>query len=264
MPELPEVENYRRYFESTVLNKKIKDVKVLDKSILREISSKGFISKLKGEKFNTTFRHGKYLFAQLSEDKIIVMHFGMTGFLKYYKNEKETSNHVRILFKFSNGYDLAYDCQRKFGKVTLISNFDEFIKKKKLGIDPYSNKLNYETFKEILSAKTGNIKAALLDQKTFAGIGNLYSDEILFQANIHPSSTVKNLKEKDFKGIYHSVKDILKKAVKLKADFNSYPENWLILFREDGKICPKCNGKVKHKTIGGRTSYFCTKHQKLK
>ncbi len=270
MPELPEVESYRKYFDSTSLNKTIKDVKVLDRSILSSISIKSFVSKIKGEKFKTTYRHGKYLFAQISENKIVVMHFGMTGFLKYYKNEDEASpkdgshNHIRILFSFSNGYNLAYDCQRKFGKVSLIESIDEFLKKKKLGADPISSKLSYNKFKEILRKKSGNIKAALLDQKTFAGIGNLYSDEILFQANIHPLSVVKHFKEKDLEAVYKSMRDILKNAVKLKADFNSYPENWLVLFRDDEENCPKCNGSIRHKTIGGRTSYFCIKHQKLK
>ncbi len=264
MPELPEVESYKRYFDSTSLNKTIKDVKVLDEGILLNISGKNFESKLKGEKFKSTFRHGKYLFAEISESKIVVMHFGMTGFLNYFKNDNEASNHIRVLFNFSNGFHLGYDCQRKFGKVSLISNFDEFIKRKRLGTDPYSSNLNYNKFTELLKKKTGNIKAALLDQKTFAGIGNLYSDEILFQANIHPSSILKHFKENDFIAVFKSMKKILNEAVKRKAVFESYPESWLVLFREDDEKCPRCNGKISHKTIGGRTSYFCTNHQKLK
>ncbi len=264
MPELPEVESYKKYFDSTSINKTIKNVKVLDKSILSNISGKSFESKLIGEKFKVTYRHGKYLFAQLNKNKIIVMHFGMTGFLKYFKNENEASNHIRILFSFSNGYHLAYDCQRKFGKVTLIENIDEFIKKKKLGVDPSSSELNFKRFREILQKKTGNIKAALLDQKTFAGIGNLYSDEILFHADIHPASLIKNFDVKDFQAIHKSMRGILNKAVKNKADFDNYPETWLVLFRKDDDNCPKCNGKIKHNTIGGRTSYFCSKHQKVK
>ena len=264
MPELPEVESYKKYFDSTSLHKTIKDVKVLDKGILSNISSRSFVSKIKGEKFKSTYRHGKYLFAKLSENKVIVLHFGMTGFLKYFLKKDEATGHIRVLFSFSNGYKLAYDCQRKFGKVTLIKSIDEFLKKKKLGEDPISNNLSYNKFKEILGKKTGNIKSALLDQKTFAGIGNLYSDEILFQANIHPLSVIKHFKEKDFEAVYKSLKDILKKAVKLKADFDNYPESWLVLFREDDENCPKCNGIILHKTIGGRTSYFCTKHQKIK
>ncbi len=264
MPELPEVESYKKYFDSTSLNKTVKDVKVLDKGILSDISSKSFVSKIKGEKFKSTYRHGKYLFAQLSSSKILVMHFGMTGFLKYFKNEDEASKHIRVLFSFSNGFNLAYDCQRKFGKVTFTKSINEFLKKKKLGEDPISKRLSYNKFKEIIIKKSGNIKAALLDQKTFAGIGNLYSDEILFQANIHPLSVIKHFKEKDFEAVYKSMNEILKKAVKLKADFDSYPESWLVLFRDDDENCPKCNGSIKHKTIGGRTSYFCTKHQKIK
>ena len=264
MPELPEVQAFKKYFDSTSLHQKIKEINVLDKSLLSKISSKSFKSKLEGKKFKHTIRHGKYLFAQLNKETYLVMHFGMTGFLKYFKNESEASKHIRILFNFSNGYKLAYDCQRKFGKVTISKSIDEFIKEKKLGIDPLSNELTLKNFTEILKKKTGNIKGALLNQKTFAGIGNLYSDEILFQADIHPASTVSKLSTDDLKAIYKSMKSVLKKAVKNKADFENYPDSWLILYRKDGENCPKCSGKIKHKTISGRTSYFCNKHQKMK
>ncbi len=262
MPELPEVERFKKYFDSTSLNKKIKNVKVIEGKILTGITPKKFESQIIGEKFKSTFRHGKYLFVKISDNKNVAMHFGMTGFLKYFKNDDESSKHIRILFEFSNRYKLGYDCQRKFGRVALIKNVDEFLKKKKLGIDPLNKQLSFKSFKEILNGKKGSIKSILMNQKIFSGIGNLYSDEILFHSNVHPSSSLINFNEKHLKKVYDSMKNTLKIAVDKKANFDDYPESWLVLFRRDDENCPKCSGKIRHKKIAGRTSYFCDTHQK--
>lgn len=264
MPELPDVEIFRQYFDSASLNKSIKDVKVLDKKILSGISPKDFEQKLKGEKFKSTYRHGKYLIAELKKNKLLIMHFGMTGFLTYFKREEDASKHIRILFDFSNGYHLGYDCQRKFGRVTLVENANEFFKKKKVGIDPLKENISFNDFKKLIGSKKGNIKSVLMDQSVISGIGNIYSDEILFQSDIHPSTEINKLKEEELKKVFNAIKKILTKAIEKEADPEQLPESWLILHRKKEVDCPKCSGMIKHKTIGGRSSYFCNKHQKKK
>jgi formamidopyrimidine-DNA glycosylase len=264
MPELPEVESLKEYMNSTSLHKKIKEVDVLNKKILTKISPTSLKRNLIGNKFKSTKRHGKNMFTQLSNKKWLTMHFGMTGQLKYFKNKKETPEHTRLLIKFNNGYNLAYDCMRMLGKVGLIDDISEYIKKKKLGLDPIGDKLSFRNFYELFDGRTGTIKSALMNQSILAGIGNIYSDEILFQAGIHPSLNVKKLREDDLKTIYQKINTILKKAISVKMDSEKFPKSYLLNNRKPGTDCSKCNGKIMKETIGGRSSYFCNKHQKKK
>jgi formamidopyrimidine-DNA glycosylase len=263
MPELPDVESFRRYFDSTSLNKKINNVEVNSKTVLAGISPRALQSRLKGEKFKSTFGHGKYLFAETSKGDFLVMHFGMTGFLSYFKNPEDASKHIRVQINFTNGYHLGYDCARKLGRIDLVDDYNEFIKRKKLGVDPIRENINYQTFKEIVDGRKGTAKSVLMNQEIFAGVGNIYSDEILFQAKINPNSSFEKLKEKDLKEIFNKMKDILKKAISKDADPGKLPDSFLLHYRRPGKDCPVCSGKIKKSTIGGRSSYYCSKHQRL-
>lgn len=263
MPELPDVEIFRNYFNSTSLHKKISNVEIKEKNMLGEISPRSIQMQLKGQQFDSTLRQGKYLFARTDDEKWLVLHFGMTGFLKYFKNPEESPEHVRLLLDFDNNYHLAYDCQRKLGYIDLINDVQAFIQKKELGVDPYREELDFETFKKIVKEKRSSVKSALMDQSLLAGIGNIYSDEIFFQAKIHPGSKVKKLDDRDLKIIYEKMKDVLQTAIDKEADPDQLPDTYLIPYRNPGDSCPICNGKIQKKTISGRSSYFCTKHQKL-
>lgn len=264
MPELPEVETFKRYLDSTSLHKKIYSAEVRNTKILGKVSSALFKRKLKGERLTSTQRHGKNLFVELSNSRWIIMHFGMTGFLKYFKNDGQAPKHVRVLINFSNGYHLAYNCTRMLGKIDLIDNASDYIEKKKLGVDPIEGKLKEEDFNNLFKNRSGSIKSALMNQNILAGIGNIYSDEILFQSGIHPATQVKRLKKTDLKNIYTKMNLVLKRAISLKADPDKLPRSYLIVNRNNGEDCPKCSGKIKKQTIGGRSSYFCSKHQKKK
>ena len=262
MPELPEVETFRKYLNSTSLYKKIHSIEVKNAKILGKTSSALFKSSLKNAKLKSTKRHGKHLFIELSNGKWITMHFGMTGFLKYFKNSDEAPRHVRVLINFNNGFHLAYNCTRMLGKVDIVDKVETYIEKKKLGIDPIEGKLNTKNFYQLFHNRSGSIKSILMNQNVIAGIGNIYSDEILFQAGIHPFTKVKRLKENDLKNIFQKMNLVLKKAVSVNADFEKLPRTYLVENRKKDKNCPKCSGKIKKQTIGGRSSYFCSKHQK--
>jgi formamidopyrimidine-DNA glycosylase len=264
MPELPEVESFRQYFNSTSLHNKIKEVDVLNKKILTKVSPALLKRNLKENKFESTDRIGKNMFALLSNKKWLTIHFGMTGYLSYFKNKEDAPKYTRLLIRFDNDYYLAYDCMRMFGKVGLIDDLTKYVKEKKLGIDPLDEKLNLKKFYELFNGRTGTIKSALMNQSILAGIGNIYSDEILFQAGIHPALNIKKLKEADLKTIYRKINSILKKAISVKADYEKFPQGYLLHDRKPGTDCPKCSGKIIKKTIGGRSSYFCNKHQKKK
>ena len=261
MPELPDVEVFRRYVNSTSLKQKIRNVEVEDKDILDNISSRSFQIKLKGETLKSATRHGKYLFISLNRDDKLLLHFGMTGKLKYYKNENDKPEYSKVIFDFTNGYHLSYICPRKLGKISLIKDKEKFISEKKLGPDPLSDDFNWKDFKDLFEDRRGKIKSGLMNQKVIAGIGNVYSDEILFHAGVHPFTEIKKLSERELKKIYKQLKSVIKKAIDANADHEKFPKNFLVTKRKDGEKCPKCGGTIKQKKYSGRSAHFCKDHQ---
>ncbi len=262
MPELPDVEVFKRYFDATALHHEISKTEVTDDSLLGDISSNSLARKLKGRKFQLTDRYGKYLFAKVNDSGWLILHFGMTGFLKYFKNDDEAPDHIRMLVHFTNGYRLAYDCQRKLGLIDFTKDLEDFIKQKELGKDPFRSSFRLEDFKNTIRQTRGGIKAFLMNQKWIAGIGNIYSDEILFHAGIHPEADITEMNDETLKNLYSSLKTVLKTAVNNKVNPAEFPQNYLLPHREDGEKCPKCSGTIQKKTVNGRSSYFCNKHQK--
>ncbi|MGM0392250.1 MAG: DNA-formamidopyrimidine glycosylase [Bacteroidota bacterium] len=261
MPELPDVEIFRRYFNRTALNKKVVNVDVADDEILENMSSRSFQMRMKGETFQATHRHGKYLFIELDREETLMMHFGMTGSLKYYKKEDEKPEHSRVIFNLGNGYKLSFVCPRKLAKIALIEDEADFIEEHELGPDPYSDDFKWKDFKEIMSGKRGSIKTTLMDQKVLAGIGNVYSDEILYHSKIYPFIKVDELSEKKLKTIFEKMKWVFDKAIEAKVEEDNFPDNFLILKRSDGEKCALCGGKIKKEKYSGRSSYFCENHQ---
>lgn len=259
MPEIPEVEGFRAILRKA-LRKKIKKVKVNSAEVLEKVSAKKLESELKGKEFENTRRHGKYLFSKIGK-KWIVLHFGMTGELEFIENFKKEPEYAKVLFLFSKAA-LAYICPRKFGKIYLIEDKDKFIKEKDLGPDALG--LDFKKFYKIMNEKKGMLKTALMDQSTICGIGNEYSDEICFQTDFHPETEVKNFEKKDWKKIYNKMKYILEKAIDKRRENENLPGTWILSHRKPGAECPGCNGKVKNKKVGGRSSYFCPSCQKKK
>jgi len=261
MPELPDVEVYRQYFEETSLNRKISDIEISAPKMLKDISPDEFTEKVVGKKFTSSYRHGKYFFAVINTKLAVAFHFGMTGYLVYFKDEEERTKHIRLMFTFSDGSHLAYDNQRKFGSIHLVESIDEFIKTKDLGPDPISNDITPKQFLDIISKKKGAVKPVLMDQSVIAGIGNVYADEILFQTSIHPLREVKALSDKELKSVYSSMMKIFKQAIDKEAERRAFSDSYLLRHRKKKDKCPKCGGEIQAKTIGGRTTYFCPGHQ---
>ncbi|RPI68566.1 MAG: Fpg/Nei family DNA glycosylase [Ignavibacteriales bacterium] len=263
MPELPEVESFRLYMDSTSLNKTITGVEVQSSSVLAGVTKNALQKKLKGKKFLSTSGYGKYLFAETNNNEFLVMHFGMTGFLNYYKKRDEGGKYIRMQVNFKNGYHLAFDDRRKLGHIYFTDDLKKFIKKKRLGVDPVRENIGYSDFKKYLTGRRGTVKSVFMNQEIFAGIGNIYSDEILFHSKINPNTSFEKLKEKDLKTLFRKMKDILRLAIDKDAEWGELPENFLLHYRKPGKDCPLCSGTIERSTIGGRSSYYCNKHQRL-
>jgi len=253
MPELPEVETFKRYLDKTSLKQTIKKIQVMDDRILNtgEIDLKHFV---KGKRFESSTRHGKYLFVQLKPGYLI-LHFGMSGDLKYYDAKEEPPKFSKVITHFNNGFNLSYISIRMFGKVSVTNSMEEFIERKKLGPDAY--KMTLQEFQEAVRRRKAIVKNALLNQSFIAGVGNIYSDEILFRTKIHPKTNINSLSESKVKELFVNIKEILEYGIKKKGDLGTYPNDFLIPHRKKEEKCPICNSDITRFEVSGRHGFFC-------
>lgn len=260
MPELPDMEAAKVYAESTSLNQKIDSVTVRNSKVIRGLSHKDLEKALAGNSFTSTYRYGKHLFLKLNSGNWMTMHFGMTGNLKYYKEENERPPYERVAIHFENGYTLSFDCLRMLGRINLTNDPQAFIQDKHLG--PDALEVDHDTFIEkIKSKQRSNLKATLMEQELISGIGNVYSDEILFQAGINPKKSPSELDEESLDHLYDVTRSVLETAVKSETNHEDIPDYFLLRNRKRGKPCPKGNGKIQTMKVAGRTSYYCSSCQ---
>lgn len=259
MPELPDVETFRRYVDATALRRRIVDVEVLSRRVLAGVSSRRLRQVLRGATFNRTRRHGKHLFVDTNGSQWLVLHFGMTGYLDYGK-ERTRGPHDRVIFVFAKKCSLAYVCPRLFGRVTLTASVEEFVEMKKLGPDAMS--VSAEGFACCLCGSKATVKSSLMNQRLIAGVGNLYSDEILFQSQVHPLFRSDRLSVAQATQIHRDMRKVLRRATERKADPMQLPGSYLLPHRRIGGSCPRCSGKLARRTVAGRTAYWCPACQK--
>lgn len=264
MPELPEVEQYRRYFERHAVGRTISGVTVLDQGVLAPKTTPASLqAAAKGRKFESVERHGKNLFAALSGNGVIRFHFGMTGDLAFFKDRSKTPRFARVIFDFRGGGHLAFQDARKFGRVEVIGAAGEYLKRRGLGPDPLTPQFDPRQFAGSIAKRRGAIKPMLLNQRVLAGVGNLYADEALFQAGIHPRANVNTLSAVRLTKLLQTLRQVLQKTVAIQSSRNPrYPRMFLLSRREMGARCPRCAGAIQRATVGGRTTYFCRTHQK--
>lgn len=258
MPELPDVERFKSYIDSTSLHQPIAEVKAKDSYTLKDIGPGTLKKCLAGQHLAETVRHGKYLFLNLNDHDTLLLHFGMTGYPKYFKNEEKKPDYIQLLLTFDNGFSLAYCCRRKLGEIRLVEDAHTFISDNKLGPDALDPDLDFNAFMNAFEGRRGMIKPALMNQEIIAGIGNEYSDEILFQTGIHPKMRVADLEQSDLKELYNIMQRVLTKAIDCRAEKDRFPDHFLLHNRNEEADCPGgCGGTIQTLEVSGRTAYFC-------
>ncbi len=314
MPELPEVETTVRGLQETIAGFRIKDVwtdlKTKDKRKKDTVADpkyfKLFRKEIMGKKILSAERRAKNVLINLSANKTILVHMKMTGHLLYGKYKLNPSptlplsrrgrrvgswapvgkdsplsdpfnRFVHVVFTLSNGKHLAFSDARKFGKITLLDTKTAHDTKHLYGIgpEPLDKNFKLEDFTQRLSAcKNKKIKTSLTDQSVIAGIGNIYSDEILWRANVHPERKAGSLKNKELSLIFKAMKKTLAKGINFGGDSMSDYRNIHGLpgkfqlhheaYRRKGERCRKesCKGIILRKVINGRSAHFCSVHQK--
>ncbi len=259
MPELPEVEVYKQYFDGTSLGHKIVDIDIDDPKLVKQVDGV-FRNALVSNSFTKSERIGKFFFAHLSSGKIVVFHFGLTGNFYYFNESEDIPRFTRVLFHFDNGFKLAFVNMRKFGWVDLIEDVE--IYRQKRGLGPDAQKISYEDFYEKFRKRKSLIKPKLLDQKLMAGIGNWIADEILYQSQLHPESNIENLSDEEIRLIYDKMQHILEVAVREDANYELFPDYFFIHIRKNAEArCFHTGGPIEKIEVGGRGTYFSPQYQ---
>lgn len=280
MPELPEVETTVRGLKKEIVGLKILDVwtdlHTSDKRKKDDIANPDFFKFFKkevvGEKIIAVDRRAKNILIHLTRGKTILVHMKMTGRLLIVNHDK----FVHVLFKLS-GKQLAFSDPRKFGKITLIETKHIHTSKhlQNIGPEPLAKNFKVNDLVNRLQKRIrGKIKTVLMDPKIVAGIGNIYSDEILWHSNINPETLVGDLNKKDFRLLFNKIKKLLTKGIDFGGDSmsdyrNIYGEKGAfqmhhMAYKCTGEKCVKkmCRGVILRKVINGRSAHFCSNHQK--
>ena len=272
MPELPEVEAVRRGLESLVIDKTIQDIEILWPRIIdTELDLQQWKLELIGQTIHKMQRRGKYLIFVLSQGSLI-SHLRMEGKYLYYPKDQlsiEINKHSHVLFKFTDGSQLHYNDVRKFGRLHLLANhaWPNYFDNKSLGPEPLSDDFKLSTFIENLSKSQRNIKPLLLDQKVVVGLGNIYVDESLFLAKIHPLRKASSLESEEIESLYHAIKKVLDQAVReggstIRTYKNSLGEagkfqQSLNVYGKNGKPCSRCGQEIDKIKVSQRGTHYC-------
>lgn len=257
MPELPDVEIHRRTLARTCLHRRLTKLEVDDRRMLHGVSATALARALHGRHWTETGRRGKHLLVSLSGGGLLVLHFGMTGRLAV--DDDVEDPHTRMLFTFDGGRRLALVDQRRLGGVALADSEDQYAADQDLGPDALT--LSASALADLARTGRGSVNGLLMDQSRIAGIGNIYSDEILFQARIDPTRSVRSLDEAEVRRLHRQLRRVLRLAVARGADPQAFPRTWLTPRRSDGARCPRGHGTVRAYSGGGRRGYWCPQCQ---
>jgi formamidopyrimidine-DNA glycosylase len=266
MPELPEVETVVRGLNTKVSNKTIKEIITVWDKVFSDGSDP---QQLTGKKIKSVTRRAKYIvFNFFSSDLHLISHLRMTGKYLFSLDESE-KKFLRCIFKFSDGTELFYLDMRKFGKFDICTDLNKRFSH--IGAEPLTDDLNEKYLKPLLQ-RNKPIKNFLMDQAYIAGLGNIYTDEVLFLSKIHPQRHSSTLTDKEIKLVIKNVKTVLQKAVdNMGTTLSDYRntdnvagenQNYLNVYGRNKKACKTCKTEIEKIKLGGRGTHFCPQCQK--
>ena len=260
MPELPEVEIMRRYFETAVLGKEISGLEFHDPLFkVFKSSPQDLEDALIGKTFVATERIGKYLFAQMDSGKWLHLHFGMTGNLELFRSDT-LPKYTRFVFVFEDGDKLAFRDLRKFGLIQVVESPLVFKAENTLGDDLLV--VDSKVFVDSMINRKIAVKTALLDQKHFAGIGNWIADEVLFNCGVHPQKPCSELSEEKLLELLRNAQDVVREAIEKDTHYGDFPSHFFVNYRKEEALHPHFpKSPVKRLVVGGRGTFIVPEKQ---
>jgi formamidopyrimidine-DNA glycosylase len=272
MPELPEVETLRLDLDKEIVGKRIKSVEVTGKrAIRRHSSTKSFVSRLEGRKIDAVERRGKYLLLSLGED-VLVVHLGMSGQLLKAASRDAVAPHTHVTIAFTQGGQLRYVDPRTFGELFAVARDklgEEVGELAELGFDPIEDVMSWNRFGALLMARKVKLKTLLMDQRFVAGLGNIYSDEILWASGLRYDRSSDSLSTQEVRRLYRALVETLHEAIKLRGSSladqqyrdlfgepGHYQEEHKVYAR-DGQACRRCRASIVRHRWGSRSTFLC-------
>jgi len=284
MPELPEVETVARQLEPELEGRRIEALEVLDPRWSRPVAPEVLAEQVTGSRIEGLGRRGKYLLLGLDGERTLVMHLRMTGNLvlvegeemldpsegrRLYEGERSPSErHLRARFVLEDGREVWFTDPRRFGEAFLIDDADlEARFAGRVGIEPLSEEFTAEALGEVAAGRTAPLKSFLLDQKGVAGVGNIYADEALSRARLHPLSPAGSMRSEHLEALRDAVVAALEAGIDAggssiddyrdgRGEKGRMQERFLVHTRE-GEPCPSCGGPISRIVVSGRSTYFC-------
>jgi formamidopyrimidine-DNA glycosylase len=268
MPELPEVETVRASLGPKLVGRRFEDVQILDSRLTRPLAPAEVAAELAGERVTAVDRRGKYLILRFESGLVLLIHLRMTGNLVHSQNGAPTEAHVRAVVSLDDGSDVIYRDVRRFG-TWLVLGADELDPyfAARLGREPLEASFSARDLEERLSGRKLPLKAALLDQRTVAGVGNIYADEALWRARLHPARPAGALESREFAALHRGLRRALEAGIERQgATLRDYRtpdgtpgamQHEFKVYGRGGEPCPRCGTPIAKTRLGGRGTWFC-------
>jgi formamidopyrimidine-DNA glycosylase len=275
MPELPEVETMVRDLRTRVVGRTITAVDAPFPGSVVYPGYPEFVQRVAGQEIVDIRRRGKYAGFSLASGDALIVHRGMTGSLLARPTGEPMEPHVRILFGLDDGTELRFDDARKFGKVFVMESTgaERPLPWSRMGPEPLGDDFSPDYLHRRVSSRKASIKSLLLNQEIVAGLGNIYVDEALFHAGIHPSRVACALSRPEIDRLYEAIRRVLRQAVGGRGTtFSNYRDiegrsgryqTLLQVFRRTGNPCPRCGTSIQRLVVAGRGTHFCPQCQVL-
>ena len=270
MPELPEVETYVRELVPVLTGRTIQAARVYWSRTIAEPLAEEFPDRIAGLSFNSFERRGKYMLLGMSDGSTLIVHLRMTGKLLILPGDTERNTHTHVVMELDDGSVLHYNDPRKFGRIWLVPDRTTVLAK--LGPEPLEDGFDIEQFAARLKGRSAPIKSLLLDQRIVAGVGNIYADESLFRARIHPARAGGTLTPDEIMRLHLAVREVLEAGIARRGSTlgDSNLQNYLrpgglpgdfqnefAVFRRTGEPCLVCGTPIVRVVIGQRSTHFC-------
>jgi formamidopyrimidine-DNA glycosylase len=272
MPELPEVETICSTLKPKLIGKTIVAGEVLWPRLIQNQTVEDFLTGIRQKKITDLKRRGKYLLFYLSSDLVLAIHLRMTGQLIVEPANIPIAKATYVQLTLDDNNELRFRDQRKFGRVMLFNVKNPPLSLEKLGPEPLSTEFTVQLLKEQLSHRKAAIKKVLLDQEVIAGIGNIYADEALFLAGIHPARLIASLSAEELDKLYHAIRQVLSEGIEhrgtTKRDYRDGDGNpgsnqeYLRVYDRKGLACVQCQNMIVKMNFAGRGTHFCPICQK--